>query len=84
MEIFIVKGYFDDEGRVDEAIKTIKQVLEKMDWEVDDHKRQGYAGTEVALVCLPRNLICLECGELRPDDERVKAGMKCSYCAYGT
>lgn len=26
--------------------------------------------------------ICPECGECRPDDERVKAGMKCSYCAY--
>lgn len=26
---------------------------------------------------------CPECLEERPDDERVKAGMKCSYCAYG-
>ena len=23
---------------------------------------------------------CLECGEHRPDDERVKSGMKCGYC----
>lgn len=27
--------------------------------------------------------ICPECGEYRPDDERVKNGMKCRYCAYG-
>jgi len=27
-------------------------------------------------------LICPECGEPRPYDERVKAGMKCYYCAY--
>lgn len=28
-------------------------------------------------------LICPECGEPRPDDDRVKAGMKCTQCAYG-
>ena len=27
--------------------------------------------------------ICGECGEHRPDDDRVKAGMKCRFCAYG-
>lgn len=27
--------------------------------------------------------ICFECGEHCPDDERVKAGMKCGRCAYG-
>jgi predicted Zn-ribbon and HTH transcriptional regulator len=26
---------------------------------------------------------CPECGEPRPDDDRVRAGMKCSICAYG-
>ena len=26
--------------------------------------------------------ICPECGEHRPDDNRVKAGMKCGHCAY--
>lgn len=26
---------------------------------------------------------CPECQELRPDDDRVKAGMKCGVCAYG-
>ena len=26
---------------------------------------------------------CPECGEERPDDDRVKAGMKCGFCAYG-
>jgi len=26
--------------------------------------------------------ICPECGQQRPDDERVKAGMKCVECAY--
>ena len=29
-------------------------------------------------------LLCLECGQERPDDERVAAGMKCGQCAYGT
>jgi len=28
-------------------------------------------------------LICPECGEYRPDDDRVKNGMKCGQCAYG-
>ena len=27
--------------------------------------------------------ICPECGEHRPGDARVKAGMKCGLCAYG-
>ena len=27
--------------------------------------------------------LCLECGQPRPDDERVLAGMKCGPCAYG-
>ena len=26
--------------------------------------------------------VCPECGEERPDDERAKGGMKCSFCAY--
>ena len=26
--------------------------------------------------------LCGECGQFRPDDERVLAGMKCSFCAY--
>ncbi len=26
---------------------------------------------------------CLECGEWRKDDDRVKGGMKCGLCAYG-
>jgi len=25
---------------------------------------------------------CPECGEIRIDDDRVKAGMKCGFCAY--
>lgn len=27
--------------------------------------------------------ICPECGQVRPGDERVKAGMKCGFCALG-
>ncbi len=27
--------------------------------------------------------MCGECDEIRVDDERVLAGMKCSHCAYG-
>ena len=27
--------------------------------------------------------VCPECGEFKPDDDRVKAGMKCGPCAYG-
>ena len=26
--------------------------------------------------------ICPECHQFKPDDERVKAGMKCAQCAY--
>ena len=26
---------------------------------------------------------CPECGEPRPDDDRVAQGMKCGLCAYG-
>lgn len=28
-------------------------------------------------------IACPECGEPRPDDDRVKNGMKCGQCAYG-
>ena len=31
---------------------------------------------------IERNNICPECGEERPDDDRVKQGMKCNHCAY--
>lgn len=27
--------------------------------------------------------VCPECGKYRPDDEGVKNGMKCAFCAYG-
>ena len=27
--------------------------------------------------------ICPECGQVRAGDERVRAGMKCGFCAYG-
>ena len=27
--------------------------------------------------------VCAECGQERPDDDRVLAGMKCGPCAYG-
>ena len=30
-----------------------------------------------------RDGVCGECGEYRPDDARVEAGMKCGVCAYG-
>ena len=33
---------------------------------------------------MTEKLICGECGEERPDDDRVKAGMKCGFCAYGS
>ncbi len=29
-----------------------------------------------------RSTICLECGEYKPDDDRVFGGMKCGECAY--
>jgi hypothetical protein len=29
------------------------------------------------------NLVCGECGQHKPDDDRVKNGMKCGTCAYG-
>ena len=29
-----------------------------------------------------KRYICPECGEERPDDDRVKQGMKCRHCAY--
>ncbi len=29
-----------------------------------------------------RGSVCPECGEARPDSDRVKAGMKCGECAY--
>ena len=27
--------------------------------------------------------VCPECGKSRREDDRVKAGMKCGFCAYG-
>ncbi len=31
----------------------------------------------------PNDLLCRECGQERPDDDRVAAGMRCRFCAYG-
>jgi len=31
---------------------------------------------------LSKRMICPECLQHRPDDDRVKAGMKCRFCAY--
>lgn len=32
---------------------------------------------------VPRDFrFCPECGEFKPDDERVINGMKCGHCAY--
>lgn len=31
---------------------------------------------------IDENETCPECGEQRPGDERVEAGMKCSQCTY--
>ena len=33
---------------------------------------------------IPITGYCPECGEYKPDDERVQEGMKCGPCAYGT
>jgi len=49
--------------------------------EIDPYQEYLEAGV------MPGNLepegdICPECGEDRPDDERVRAGMKCGFCAY--
>ena len=30
-----------------------------------------------------RSTLCVECGEYKPDDDRVFGGMKCGECAYG-
>ena len=30
-----------------------------------------------------RSEVCGECGEPKPEDDRVKNGMKCGACAYG-
>jgi formylmethanofuran dehydrogenase subunit E len=35
-----------------------------------------------AAQCLGSCPICPECGEPRPEDERVLAGLKCRFCAY--
>lgn len=32
---------------------------------------------------VPPEEMCPECEEHRPDDDRVAAGMKCGFCAYG-
>ena len=43
----------------------------------------GKTDEEIREIILKQDGICPECGEIREDDGRVKAGMKCSYCAYG-
>jgi hypothetical protein len=46
------------------------------------YSRQNILG-ELADVVREQLEICPECGQHRPGDERVKAGMKCGLCAYG-
>lgn len=45
-------------------------------------KHQYSAGTKSKTMEDVSKWICPECGRLRPDDERVLAGMKCAVCAY--
>jgi hypothetical protein len=65
-------------------IQNIKREADGREGQIDLQSDEALA---VINECLPRNMICericLECGKIRPDDDRVKAGMKCSYCAYG-
>ena len=56
------------EAGLHDALHTLDSGLHKTDEIPDDYK----------------GLICPECGEYRPDDERVKNGMKCGQCAYGS
>ena len=39
--------------------------------------------TQIDLINVEFKQICGECEEIRVDDARVLAGMKCGYCAYG-
>ena len=38
---------------------------------------------QTRLTQLALRYLCGECNEIRLDDERVFAGMKCGHCAYG-
>ena len=53
-----------------------------------DHYNRGFdAGlfrcAEELKAALCADGVCPECGIVRPDDDRVKAGLKCGPCAYG-
>ena len=34
--------------------------------------------------CFTLSGACPECGDYKPEDERVQQGMKCGQCAYGS
>lgn len=64
-------GTDNDQGKRD----AMKKMVEIMDALIEKEKLGGDTG--------PPSTICLECGQHRPDDDRVKHGMKCVECAYG-
>ena len=41
-----------------------------------------YYGEPTTSEAIDQDWVCGECGEYRPDDGRVEAGMKCGHCAY--
>ena len=66
----------------DEATKIVSR------WDTDAIAEYATSMLVVELMKYPMLLevltqfVCGECEELRVDDDRVIAGMKCGYCAY--
>ncbi len=58
------------------------ELMADLDYEdmVDMPDGKGFAHFD----CLDEREVCPECSEHRPDDERVKMGMRCSQCNHIT
>ena len=69
LNTFIVFG-FPSPDMADRILESIDEANRNEDEAI----REGYT--------IP-DMVCGECGESRPDDARVEAGMKCGICAYG-
>ena len=70
--------------RVDDWKNTLDVVINPEQTKVDVQKRVNVASLQsIQKLENIYQWMCGECDEIRVDDARVLAGMKCGHCAYG-
>ena len=90
MECIDVNIYTEDStlGEESQGGDIVTVTLYPIDRDIDDVNGTGVDQWEVDtsqwfdVTDYLRSTLCVECGEYKPDDDRVFGGMKCGECAY--